>query len=387
MTAALDIRPAETSAAFKQFVELPYRLYAQDPLWVPPLRSAQKKLFTRQTAFFEHGEMELLLACRDGRPVGRIAAIQNHAHNLHHKDRVGFFGFFECLIDDAEAAVGLVRSAERWLAGRGLTSLRGPVNPSMNAECGLLIEGFDHPPAALMPYNPAAYAGLLESAGLAKCKDLLAYQVIAEKVQGGAGARERLDRMVAIARRRHPEVSVRTINMRDFAAEIPRFMAIFEQARRNNWGYVPISEAELMETARDLKQVIDPDLVLMAVADGEPAGASLAIPNINHGLAAARGSLFPLGFLRFLRAMKKVHDIRVLGIAALPRYRHLGIAGLLMLETITRGLPKGYDIAEASWVLEDNVMSNRTIQSALDPRHYKTYRIYEKAIAGIVNSG
>ncbi|HOD80247.1 MAG: hypothetical protein BWX88_00820 [Planctomycetes bacterium ADurb.Bin126] len=383
MIGRLEICEALSRADVGDFLELPYRLYAGHPHWVPPLRSAQRKVFTRKTAFFEHGQMALFLARRDGQAVGRIAAIHNHAHNRQHNDRVGFFGFFEVDARDEQATEvvdALVRSAERWLTGHGLTDIRGPVNPSMNGECGLLIDGFDLPPVALMPYNPPEYAPLLESAGLAKCKDLFAYEVVADKVEGGAMARERMERLRTLTKRRHPELEIRPIDMRNFDTEIERFMAVFEQARRNNWGYVPVTSAEMRETAHELKGVVDPEIILLATVDGQPAGASLAIPDVNRGLAAAGGRLLPLGFVRFLRAMRSVHVIRVIGIAALPQYRHMGIAALLMLETISRGLPKGYDTAEASWVLEDNVMSNRTIQAGLESRLYKTYRLYEKTI-------
>ena len=383
MIGRLEISEAVTRADVGDFLDLPYRLYAGQAHWVPPLRSAQRKIFARKSAFFEHAQMALFLARRDGHPVGRIAAIHNHAHNRQHNDRVGFFGFFEVDPRDEQAKEvvdALVRSAERWLTGHGLTAIRGPVNPSMNGECGLLIDGFDLAPVALMPYNPPEYAPLLESAGLAKVKDLFAYEVVADKVESGAAARERLERLRTLAKRRHPELSIRAIDMRDFANEIERFMAVFEQARRNNWGYVPVTPSELRETAHELKSVVDPEIILLATVDGQPAGASLAIPDVNRGLAAAGGRLLPLGFMRFLRAMRSVNTIRVIGIAALPQYRHMGITGLLMLETICRGLPKGYNRAEASWVLEDNVMSNRTIQSGLEPRLYKTYRLYEKTI-------
>ncbi len=383
MIGRLEICEALSRADVGDFLELPYRLYAGHPHWVPPLRSAHRKVFTRKTAFFEHGQMALFLARRDGQAVGRIAAIHNHAHNRQHNDRVGFFGFFEVDVRDEQAKEvvdALVRSAERWLTGHGLTDIRGPVNPSMNGECGLLIDGFDLPPVALMPYNPPEYAPLLESAGLAKCKDLFAYEVVADKVEGGAMARERMERLRTLTKRRHPELEIRPIDMRNFDSEIERFMAVFEQARRNNWGYVPVTPAEMRETAHELKGVVDPEIILLATVAGQPAGASLAIPDVNRGLAAAGGRLLPLGFVRFLRAMRSVHVIRVVGIAALPQYRHMGITALLMLETISRGLPKGYDTAEASWVLEDNVMSNRTIQAGLESRLYKTYRLYEKTI-------
>lgn len=380
MNGSLQIRQATDARSRRRFLELPFRLYRDDPRWVPPLRRAQASIFAGRTAFFEHAEMALFLAERSGAAVGRAAAIHNHAHNAHHRDRVGFFGFFECRADDAEAAKGLFSRAERWLAERGLDSLRGPVNPSMNAECGLLIEGFDSPPMALMPYNPAWYAGLVSSCGLRKCKDLYAYQVRTVDLLPGTEAHDRMARMAQGLRRRHPQVALRRIDMRRYTQEIRRFLAVFEEARRNNWGYVPVSEAEALETAAHMKKVVDPEIVTLAEVNGEPAGACLAIPNVNRGLAAAKGRLFPLGFLRFFLAMRRSREMRIFGIAALPKYRHLGITVLLLLETILHGTVRGYQLGEASWVLEDNVLSSRTITRALDAKHYKTYRIYEKPI-------
>jgi hypothetical protein len=380
MTATIEIARVDDRRGVSLFVDLPFRLYRSDPNWVPPLRAAQTKLFGRKTAFFEHADMQLFLAQRDGKPVARIAAIHNRAHADRYADGVGFFGFFECAERDAEAAQSLVRSAGAWLATRGLCRIRGPVNPSMNAECGLLIDGFDRPPSALMPYNPPWYAEALGAAGFEKCKDLLAYWVDGAKLLPGTPAYERLVRIRDLLRRRHPEIHVTPIDMRRYQGDIIRFSHIFEEARRNNWGYVPMTSGEIVEMAREMRMIVDPAIVLFADVGGEPAGVSLGIPNVNIPLSRMNGRLFPFGFLRLLWEVRRLSEIRIFGIAALEKYRPLGIAALLLVETIIRGTAKGYTGCEASWVLEDNMMSNRTIQSALEPRHYKTYRIYEKAI-------
>jgi hypothetical protein len=384
MNGELHIRPADDGRSRKQFLELPFRLYRNDPNWVPPLRSAQAKIFSGKTAFFDHGraEMALFLAERSGVTVGRIAAIHNRAHNAHYRDDVGFFGFFECDGQDVEAAGALLKRVEGWLGARGLKTLRGPVSPSMNGECGLLIEGFDRPPMALMPYNPQSYVGFLESAalGLSKCKDLYAYLIDAEEVRPGTAPGDRLVRLVAAMRRRHPEVTVRSVDMRNYPRDLLRFIDVFEEARRDNWGCVPLTKEEIFETAAQMKRVIDPSLVIVAEVNGEPAGALLAIPNLNRGLAAVKGRLLPLGFLRFFRELKRVTEARVLGIAALKKYRRMGITAMLLLEEIHCCVAGGYRWVEASWILEDNQLSDETIRSALVPRRYKTYRIYEKQL-------
>lgn len=380
MSGRLDIREVTDRRSRKRFARLPFDLYRDDPNWVPAMRSAEAKLFACKTAFFEHAQMALFLAERAGTVVGRVAAIHNTAHNDHYGDRVGFFGFFECRPDDTEAAVALIARAERWLAERGLAVIRGPVNPSMNAECGLLIEGFDRPPMALMPYNPEAYVALMEAAGMEKCKDLYAYFVDLPELGPGTDEHARLAKLTRVMKRRYPGLVLRSIDMRKYEQEISRFMGVFEEARRNNWGFVRVSEAEALELAREMKPIVDPHIIVLAEMDGKPVGASLGIPNINRGLAACKGRLFPFGFLKFLRAMKNVGEVRVFGLATLEEYRHKGITALLLMENVDR-CRRGYDIGEASWVLEDNDMSNRTLKHALDAKHYKTYRIYEKSIA------
>jgi len=377
MSGELTIRQARDARSRRAFLRLPFDLYRGNSNWVPPLRSAQKRLFACRTAFFSRAQMALFLARRDGKTVGRIAAIHNRAHNEHRGDKVGFFGFFECDRSDTQAAHALLDRAADWLAGRGLEVIRGPVNPCMNAECGLLVDGFDRPPMVMMPYNPPAYERLLTEWGLSKCKDLYAYLIEADNLRPGTPGHQRLRRVAAAARRRHPEISVRALDMRHFERDVLEFLAVFEQARSDNWGHVPLTEDEITETARAMKPILDPQIALLAEVDGKPAGASLGIPNVNRALAAINGRLWPLGFLRFAREMRRISEIRALGIGALPEYRHLGITAILLLETILRGTARGIRTAEASWILEDNAMSNRTIGKNLQPRRYKTYRIYE----------
>ncbi|MHC5038255.1 MAG: hypothetical protein ACYTHM_13150 [Planctomycetota bacterium] len=380
MSGSLEIRQAKDGKARKRFLDLPFRLYRNDPHWVPPLRSAQAKLFAQKTAFFQNADMALFLAERDGKPVARIAAIHNKAHNRQHEDRMGFFGFFESEDDDVEAVKGLVAAAEGWLAERQLDTLRGPVNPSMNAECGILLEGFDRAPVALMPYNPPSYPRLLEAADLKKCKDMFAYLVTQAAAGPGTPTFDRILKTVKYLKRRHPEIQLRTIDLKHYKDEILRFMGVFEEARRNNWGYVPVTHEEVLETAKDLRMIADAEIIIIAEVNGEVAGSALAIPDINQILAKINGRLFPFGFIKFLTARKHIKGMRIFGIGALEKYRHLGITALLLFETARRAADRGYDYCEASWVLEDNIMSNRTIERVLKPDRYKTYRLYEKPI-------
>jgi len=380
MNADLNIQRITGGLARKRFIELPFALYRDDPHWVPPLNRDQEKILCGGTAFFANAEMNLFLALRGNEVVGRIAAIHNRAHLAAHGDGVGFFGFFECAPGDAQAAGGLLKAAEDFLRSRGLATVRGPVNPSMNSACGLLVEGFDSPPMILMPHNPPYYGPMLESLGLAKCKDLYAYAISSDIVGAGTPALDRLLRLTEAVRRRCPEVTLRTLNMRDYEREVLRFIGIFEEARRNNWGYVPLTREEILQSAREMKRIIDPELIILAEAGGQPAGALLALPNVNRAMAVLKGRLGPVGLLRFMCRMRRIDDMRVIGVAALEKYRRKGITGLLFGQVILNGLKRGIRLAEASWVLEDNFNSNQTIQGAFNPRRYKTYRIYEKSL-------
>ncbi|MCU0723857.1 MAG: N-acetyltransferase [Planctomycetes bacterium] len=379
MSSEIRVREAGDARSRRAFLDLPFRLYRGDPNWVAPLRGAQAKMFEGRTAFHRHAETALFLAERGGAPVGRIMAIHNHAHADRYKDGLGFFGFFECA-QDREAAAGLFEEAGKWLKGKGLSRVRGPVNPSMNQECGLLIDGFDRPPVALMPYNPAYYAGLLEGVGLAKCNDLFAYLLERKDWGDDSEQRKRLIRTGELLRRRHPEVHARPLNLRNYEEELFRYLGVFEEARRNNWGYVPVTREEVLETAKELRPVADAEIIILADVDGEPAGASLALPDVNQALAKLRGSLFSWRLPGFLWKLRRMDGMRIFGIAALEKYRHLGITAMLFAETLQRGWVRGYQVLEASWVAETNLMSNRTIEQVANPRKYKTYRVYEMAL-------
>lgn len=381
MQEKLEIRQVCSRHLRKQFIDLPYMIYRDDPNWVAPLRSDQAKVFAQKTPFYQEAEHALFIAMRAGMPVGRIMAIQNKRHNHHHNDQVGFFGFFEC-IDNPDVALELVRSAEAWLAEKGLTSIRGPVNPSMNDECGCLIEGFNRPPVALTTYNPPYYPSLLESVGFSKAKDMFAYLVTRDDVAPGTETYKRIMRMSALLKRRHPEVRIRTINMAQLRTDILSFVHLFEEARQdnNNWGHVPVIQEEILMLAKQFKPIADPEIMLVAEVNGVPVGVSLATPDINQAFKAINGRLFPFGFLRLRRALKRITGIRVFALAALDQYRHLGITARLLGETVVRGWERGYQYCDVSWILEDNTMSRRTAEKTFNSKKYKTFRLYEKEI-------
>ncbi|MFP5263258.1 MAG: N-acetyltransferase [Blastocatellia bacterium] len=373
----VHVRPARTRRDKRAFIDLPYRLYRGHPHWVAPLRMAQKDILdTARHPFYKTSDAEMFLAERGGRTVGRVMAIINRAHDEFHKERAGFFGFFE-VEDDFEAAAALLDAAREWLRSRGAEFMRGPVNPSTNYECGLLVEGFDKDPAVMMPYNFAYYADFLRRYGLTKAADLYAFD-IAEKY---FIVSEKLTR-VAERLRQKDGISVRAVNMKDFEREVEIVRGIYNDAWSHNWGFVPVSEEEFSHLAKDLKQIVDSKVVLIAeqkVKGGtraRPVGFLLAVPDINRALKRLRGRLFPFGLAKLLWHSRKINFIRIITMGVVREYQSMG-AGAIFLDEIYRRAPaSGYPSGEMSWVLESNVMMNRAAQ-LIGGRRSKTYRIYE----------
>jgi len=370
--APLEIVPADTGNALRAFIDLPYRLYRNHPHFVPPLRRERHDLFDKaRHPFFRHAEGAFFLARRNGQPVGRIEAIANHAHNQFHDDRVGFFGAFESENDRAVSEALLERAA-RWLGERGLQVMRGPVTHSTNEETGLLIEGFDEPPMIGMPYNPPYYAALLEAFGLTKAKDVYGWEVRAEQT-----IPEKIHRVADIVRK-HTNVVVRRANFADYAGEIRRAMGVYNASWTRNWGFVPLTEAEFVHAADQLRPVLErfPEGVLLAEIAGRVVGFCLAVLDVNQALVRVRdGRLFPFGFWHLYRGLRRVDQIRVMALGILPEFRHRGIDAVIYLELLSHGQRLGYRRAEIGWTLEDNRTMNRAI--LMGGRHHKTYRLYE----------
>ena len=373
---SLEIVPADTGRALRRFIDVPYRLHRGDPFFVPPLRRECRELFdTRRHPFFRHAEAAFFLAERDGRPVGRVEAIVNHAHNQFHDDRVGFFGAFESENDSA-VSEALLGSAARWLGQRGMRVIRGPVTHSTNEESGLLIEGFEEPPMIGMPYNPPYYAALLDAFGLTKAKDVYGWEVRAEQT-----IPEKIHRVADIVRK-STNVVVRRANFADYAGEIGRAMAVYNASWTRNWGFVPLTEAEFVHAAEQLRPVLErfPEGVLLAEVGGRAVGFCLAVLDVNQALARVRGGrLFPFGFWHLYHGLRRVDQIRVMALGILPEFRHRGIDALMYLELLSRGQRLGYRRAEIGWTLEDNRAMNRAI--LMGGRHHKTYRLYEAPLS------
>jgi GNAT superfamily N-acetyltransferase len=367
----IEVIAAENRKLFKEFIELPYTLYRGDPYWTPPLRMAMKELLDRaRHPFYAGAEAEFFLARREGRVVGRIAAILDRNHNRFQDENAGFFGFLET-VNDEEVAGALLSEARRWVFDRGARILRGPVNPSTNYECGMLIDGFDSSPMVMMSYNPSYYPVLMDRVGLRKAKDLFAYVSSTAEVQSRKIERV-ADRSFATN-----GVCVRPIDMKNFQREVELVWNVYNSAWQRNWGFVPMTREEFLLMGKEMKQILKPDFILIGEKEGRIVGFALALPDINQALKPAGGRLLPTGLLKILYHQRSIKDLRVLALGVVEEYRASGLAAGLYATLFRNARRLGYTgSCEMSWILEDNVLMNRSLE-AMGARRYKTYRIYE----------
>lgn len=356
------------------FLKLPWRIYAADPVWVPPLLSDQKKVLDPRHPFHAHAEVACFLAWRGGEPVGRIAAIANHRYNEFHGDRTGFFGLFES-VDDADVAAALLATAEEWLRARGLERALGPMNFSTNDELfspGVLVDGFERPPSIMMAHTPPYYAALLEGAGYTGAKDLVAYWLAGERPP------ERLLRGIARLQRSEGVV-VRSLDLRRFDEEVRAIQDVYHSAWERNWGFVPMTDAEFAHLAKSFRPVVEPRLCVIAEVDGQAVGFALTLPDYHQVLKRLNGRLLPFGLLKFLWYRRKIDAARVLTLGIRPGYRHRGLDAMMIVRIWEQAVELGYAQGECSWILEDNWDMRRGIER-VGGQVYKTYRVYEKAL-------
>ena len=362
----------------RRFFDVADRVYAGDPNWVPPLRSDVALVFAQKNPFWEHAEIQLFVATKDGKDAGRVAAILDRAHNEFHGEKTVFFGFFESA-NDPEVAGALFDAVAGWGKSRGMSNLRGPVNPSLNDEAGLLIDGFDSPPVLMMTYNPRYYVELCEKAGFCKAKDLLAYWF-----DIGKKPLERLTRVANRLRKRETDIVVRTVSKGGLAKDLAKIREVYNEAWEKNWGFVPMTAAEMDYMAKRLKPLVVEELLWLAEArkpDGtlEPVAFMLNLPDYNLAIGKARGSLLPFGWLKFLLALPKIKTLRVLTLGIKKPYRMRGIQSIMMADSLQFLLKKGYTGCEVSWLLEDNDLVINAV-NLWGGRLYKTYRIYDRPI-------
>lgn len=365
-----------TKKQLKAFIDFPHVLYKADSNYVPELFIAQRDLLTPgKHPFHEHSKVQLFLAYENLHIKGRVAAILNTNHNQFNNTTDGFFGFFDC-VDNTEIAASLFTAAAAWLAKQGATNIIGPVNPSTNEPCGLLIDGFDKPPVAMMTYNKPYYGKLIEAAGYTKKVDLLAYDIAIDNIN---------DRPVKLqqaltARLQKKNIIIRHLNLKDFKNEVARLKEVYNAAWDKNLGFVPFTDNEFNYLAKDLKMIVDARLCLVAEHNGKAIGFALAIPDINQLLIKIKkGRLLPTGIFKLLFGLKKINNLRVLALGVTEGYKKLGIEACFYAGIIQRAKERKMRGGEASWMLEHNDMMNRGIES-MNGRLYKKYRIYKKVL-------
>jgi GNAT superfamily N-acetyltransferase len=372
--AGVRVERVTTRAQYRAFLRLPWRVYRDDPVWVPPLLAEQRKLLDRHRhPFHRHAEVEYFLAYAGREPIGRIAAIVNRRHNQFHGERCGFFGFFEAATPDAPPP--LYAAAEAWLRDRSMELVRGPMNFSTNEESaspGFLLSGFEHRPVILTPHSPPWYGPAAEACGYRPCKDLLAYWLDGAEVP---------PRLVAAGERmlRREGIRIRSLRLGEFEAEVRRVMDVYNSAWERNWGFVPMTPDELDTMVRELRPIVRPELVAFAEAGGETVGFAVALPDYNRVLARLGGRLLPFGFIRALRERKKISTARVFALGLKPSHRRSGLAELLYLKLFQEGRAAGFTAGECSWILEDNWPMRRGLER-MGAYVYRSYRVYEKRL-------
>jgi len=369
----LNIREVGNKQDLMAFIRFPWQIYQGDRYWIPPLIKDHLQKFSESHPFHSHAKMILFLASKGKELIGRVAGIIDQQYIDYHQEKVGFFGFFES-IPDGQVAEILLSKVRDWLKEHGMEKMAGPMNPSTNDECGLLIDGFNESPCLMMPYNPPYYSPLLEGFGLKKAMDLYAY-----RLEKSFFLEDRLIRIAERSKKKEPQLWVRPINLRHFNEELKIVKEIYNHAWSRNWGFVPLTDEEINDLAKNLKPLVVPDLVLFAYLGKEPVGFSVSIPDYNEVLKHLNGKVGLLGALKFLYYSRKIKTIRVMLLGVNQAFRKKGIEGLLYLETCKRGVKKGYPKAECSWILENNPLMQHGIE-AMGGKRYKTYRVYEMPI-------
>jgi GNAT superfamily N-acetyltransferase len=375
MSDGITVRAAVSSRDRRHFQRLPWTIYANDPNWVPPILSQERLLLGwKRHPFFDHAQMVTLLAERQAKVVGRIAVFVNDVHNDKYQEKRGFFGFFEC-VDDLAVARELFAAGHAWLLERGMTDWRGPVNPSLNYTCGLLIDGFTSPPVFLMTYNRPYYAALIEACGFAKTQDMYAYEM---DVACLATLVDRYKPAVLSALDGRGLV-VRPFDRSRFAEEIKTFLGIYNRALEGTWGFTPLQVREAEHIAAELGQIIAPEFAAFAVLDGEVIGAVLALLDYNQIIRKLDGRLLPFGIFRLMLGQKRINVARGMAVMMVPGHQQSGLSVVLLDRLCEAAKPWGLKGWEFSWVLESNASSRGTLRRA-GTKLTKTYRIYDRAL-------
>lgn len=363
-------------AQIRRFLRVSYGIYRDDPLWVAPLLRDLEKVFTNANPLFEHAEMQLWVAVKDGRDVGRIASLVDQNYITFQKENAAFFGYFEC-VNDRAVAHALLEAAVQWARSKGVKKILGPLNPTTNDESGLLVHGFDSSPVFMMPYNPPYYADLISAEGFTKAKDLLAYGFDLANTP-----MERFERIAAKFKKREPDIAIVPIRRRNLAQCLAQVKTVYNEAWQANWGFVPMTDAEINFMAERLKPLLTEGLAYIAETPQEPVGFLLALPDFNQAFKPLKGRLFTprlLGFLPYLLGWKVPDVCRTITLGVKTKYRGRGIESAMLAEGLRTGFKLGFRFIEASWILEDNTAMQRVIE-LFGGQACKTYRVYERPI-------
>ena len=361
-----------------QFIDIPWQLYSSDPVWVPPLKLAEKSRLDPRHPFFQTTDIKkwMALSTKNGKRqiLGRVVAMINHAYNEFHSEKRGFFGLFES-IDDERVATALFDAAAAWPKERGMDTLCGPVNLSTNYESGLLVEGRLDPPQIMMTYNHAYYPKLMESWGFKKAKDLHAYRVTTD-IKLPSVIKQISQRIVDKS-----NFSIRQLDKSKWDEEIARIKDVYNSAWEKNWGFVPMTDAEFDHMAKEMKSIVEEKLVWFVEDGKETVGFFLALPDYHQVFKRIpSGRLLPFGIFKLLRGKKYIDRVRLTAMGIKANYRHRGVETLLYLKGLEGILNiGGIKEIEISWILEDNFKALAPLKR-MNAQHYKTYRLYEKSI-------
>jgi len=369
----LSVKKVKTSTDIKNFIRLPWNIYGDSPLWIPPLISERKKFLDPVVnPFFKGSKVDLFLVTSNKKTaLGRIALIENHVYNETLSDRVGFFGMFE-VVNNKQASDFLLNKAEQWCREKKISKLIGPVNLSTNHECGLLVDGFDIPPVIGITYNPSYYSEFFKTWGLRKYKDLVSLRMDMLKMP------EYLESSIKRIRKRE-RFKVRSFCLNNFNEEIENIWRIYNESWADNWGFIPMSKEEFVYSANEMRKFIQPEYCFIAEVDGKPVGFSLTLPDINEVLKKMNGRIFPFGWAKFFLNKNKIKLFRVVALGVMTTYRRLGIDAALYYETYKKFLEKKIKWCDMSWILEDNKGMLNSIYR-LGGTIYKRHRIYERNI-------
>lgn len=374
---SVDVVPVLTKRQFKDFLKVPFHLHKNDPNWVPPLNAVMKKTFEKSNPFFNNATIQSWVAYKNNKPVGRISGIINQVHNQFHQEQIAFWGFFES-DNCSETTSALFKTVEQWAKENNLQTLRGPMNPSTNHECGMQISAFDTKPYIMMTQNPAYYPELVEAQGYKKIKDLQAWLIDAHNTKMNPKLIQKIKGL-----QERNQIVIRTIDMKRFDEEIETIFQIYNDAWEKNWGFLPLSKEEYRHAAKDLKSIVFPKMIYMLEVAGQPAAFSVWLPDLNQALIHVRdGNLFPTGLFKLLwhtKIKKTITQGRVPLLGIKKEYHHLPLGGMLYVKYLEDGRKYGYPLGECSWILEDNVSMQSGLR-LIDAKHYKTYRIYEKSL-------